>query len=255
MNNFNEIVSTINKKYRVLLPELTEQGRRLFAGVEALAVGWGGISAVACATGLSRTTVARGVKDAENPQRLQSGRIRKKGGGRKRRVETDPTLRRDLEDLLEPHTRGDPESPLRWTSKSLRKLAMELKNMGHKTSHRMVASLLREMEYSLQANRKTTEGKQHPDAMGNSSTSIRKRRSSKRWGSLLSRLTQKRKNWWVISRTPGRNGVLKAPLIKFWFTISRSRNLGKYRPMAFTIRLATMVGSALVLTTTRRRSR
>jgi len=163
MNNFDEIVTTINKKYRVLLPELSEQGRRLFAGVEAITAGWGGISVVACATGLSRTTVARGVKDAENPQRLESGRIRKKGGGRKRRVETDLTLRKDLEDLLEPHTRGDPESPLRWTSKSVRKLAMELKKMGHKTSHRMVASLLREMDYSLQANRKTTEGKQHPD--------------------------------------------------------------------------------------------
>ena len=163
MNNFDEIVTTINKKYRVLLPELSEQGRRLFAGVEAITAGWGGISAVARATGLSRTTVARGVKDAENSQRLESGRIRKKGGGRKRRVQTDPTLRKDLEVLLEPHTRGDPESPLRWTSKSVRKLAMELKKMGHKTSHRMVASLLREMDYSLQANRKTTEGKQHPD--------------------------------------------------------------------------------------------
>ncbi len=163
MNKFDEIVNTINKKYRVLLPELSERGRRLFAGVEAITAGWGGISAVACATGLSRTTVARGVKDAENPQRLESGRIRKKGGGRKRRVETDLTLRKDLEDLLEPHTRGDPESPLRWTSKSVRKLAMELKKMEHKTSHSMVASLLREMDYSLQANRKTTEGKQHPD--------------------------------------------------------------------------------------------
>ena len=163
MNNFDGIVTTINKKYRVLLPELSEQGRRLFAGVEAITVGWGGISAVACATGLSRTTVACGVKDAENSQRLESGRIRKKGGGRKRRVETDITLRKDLEDLLEPHTRGDPESPLRWTSKSVRKLAIELKKMGHKTSHSMVASLLREMDYSLQANRKTTEGKQHPD--------------------------------------------------------------------------------------------
>ncbi len=140
----------VNKKYRVLLPELTEQGRRLFAGVEADAVGWGGISAVARATGLSRTTVARGIKDSKTPQRLASGRIRKKGGGRKRRTAMDPTLKRDLEALIEPHTRGDPESPLRWTSKSVRKLAAELKKQGHQTSHRMVASLLREMDYSLQ---------------------------------------------------------------------------------------------------------
>jgi len=153
----------VNKKYRVLLPELTEQGRRLFAGVEANTVGWGGISAVARATGLSRTTVARGIRDAENPKRLIPGRIRKEGGGRKRRTETDPTLKKDLEALIEPYTRGDPESPLRWTSKSVRKLAAELTKQGHQTSHRMVASLLREMDYSLQANRKTKEGKRHPD--------------------------------------------------------------------------------------------
>ena len=163
MKNIDEIVTTINRKYRVMLPELTEQGRRLFAGVEAIAIGWGGVSAVSLATGLSRTTVARGIEEAGNPQRLEAGRIRKKGGGRKRRVETDVTLRTDLENLLEPHTRGDPESPLRWTSKSVRKLAAELKKMSHQTSHRMVANLLREMDYSLQANRKTTEGKQHPD--------------------------------------------------------------------------------------------
>lgn len=157
------IEEIVNRKYRVLLPELTELGRRLFAGVEADSVGWGGVSTVARATGLSRTTVARGRQDAKNPQRLESGRIRKKGGGRKKRVETDPTLRQDLEVLIEPYTRGDPETPLRWTSKSVRKLAAELIKKGHQTSHRMVASLLREMDYSLQANRKTTEGKQHSD--------------------------------------------------------------------------------------------
>ena len=155
---------TITQKYQVLLPEFTEQGRRLFAGVEANAIGWGGISVVSRATGLSRTTVARGSKEAQTTQpSLLLGRVRKEGGGRKKRTETDPTLQQDLESLLEPHTRGDPESPLRWTSKSVRRLGAELTKQGHQTSHRMVASLLRGMGYSLQSNRKTTEGKQHPD--------------------------------------------------------------------------------------------
>ena len=188
--SFEEIV---NKKYRVLLPELTEQGRRLFAGVEAEAVGWGGISAVARATGLSRTTVARGIKDAENPQRLDSGRIRKKGGGRKKRVETDLTLKLDLEALIEPYTRGDPETPLRWTSKSVRKLAAELKKKGHQTSHRMVASLLREMDYSLQANRKTTEGKQHPDRDAQFKYINRQTRSQQRAGQPVISVDTKKK--------------------------------------------------------------
>ena len=89
--------------------------------------------------------------------------VRHKGGGRKKQVDIDQTLKEALEDLISPYTRGDPESPLRWTCKSLRKLADELKSQGHKTSHRMVAVLLHELGYSLQANRKTTEGKQHPD--------------------------------------------------------------------------------------------
>ena len=154
---------TVNKKYRLLLPELTEQGRRLFAGIEASEEGWGGVSAVSRATGLSRTTVARGIRDFKDPQRLASGRVRKDGGGRKKKTKVDPTLKKDLQALIEPYTRGDPESPLRWTSKSVRKLAVELTKMGHQVSHCTVASLLREMNYSLQSNRKTTEGKQHPD--------------------------------------------------------------------------------------------
>jgi transposase len=113
---------------------------------------------------LSRGTLIRGIaelKTASKPTRGQ--RIRRKGAGRKRTVDRDATLRRDLESLVEPVTRGDPESPLRWTCKSVRQLAAELQRRGHQTSHRMVAELLHEMDYSLQANRKTLEGSSHPD--------------------------------------------------------------------------------------------
>jgi transposase len=151
-------------KFEVLARVLDERTRRLVAAAEAEAMGFGGISAVAEASGLSRGTVIRGIaelKTATKPARGQ--RIRRKGAGRKRTVDQDTTLKRDLEALVEPVTRGDPESALRWTCKSVRQLARELKRTGHRTSHRMVAELLHQMDYSLQANRKTLEGSTHPD--------------------------------------------------------------------------------------------
>ncbi len=156
--------SDLVRKFELLADILDERTRRLVAGAEAKAMGFGGVTAVAVASGLSRGTVIRGVaelKVAGKPVRGQ--RIRRRGGGRKRTVDQDATLKRDLESLVEPVTRGDPESPLRWTCKSVRQLAAELKRMKHKTSHRMVAELLHEMDYSLQANSKTLEGASHPD--------------------------------------------------------------------------------------------
>jgi transposase len=152
------------RKFAVLARVLDERTRRLVAAAEAEALGFGGISAVAQASGLSRGTVIRGIaelKTATKPARGQ--RIRRKGAGRKRTADQDATLKRDLEALVEPVTRGDPESPLLWTCKSVRQLASELKRSGHRTSHRMVAELLHQMDYSLQANRKTLEGSSHPD--------------------------------------------------------------------------------------------
>ena len=150
-------------KYQLLAPELTERTLRLFAAAEAKVWGRGGISGVSRALELSRARIYRGLQDLEEEEKLEPERIRRKGGGRKSRVDEDPTLKRDLERLVSPYTRGDPESPLRWTCKSIRQLAKELTRKGHQTSHRMVAVLLREMGYRLQANRKTIEGKQHPD--------------------------------------------------------------------------------------------
>ena len=155
----------IKIRYEALDPFLNERMRRLVVGAEATALGYGGVSIVSRITGLSREVIAQGAKELQETQLVhpEQGRIRKAGGGRKATVSKDPTLRTDLEALIEPATRGDPESVLRWTSKSTRKLAAELGRMGHKTSHRMVAELLSELGYSLQANRKTLEGGSHPD--------------------------------------------------------------------------------------------
>ena len=159
----------ITKRFELLAPLLDERQLRLYVAAEAMVLGRGGISLASQATGISRPTITTGYKELLEQDAKKSApsaatvRVRKVGGGRKRAIDLDETLRSDLEGLIDPVTRGDPESPLRWTSKSVRKLADELKRMGHKTSHRMVAELLREMDYSLQANRKTAEGSSHPD--------------------------------------------------------------------------------------------
>jgi hypothetical protein len=142
---------------------MTERSKRLWAATEAQALGRGGISAVARATGINRNTIMKGIRELESPETLAPDRVRRPGGGRKSVLELDPSLKEDLESLIEPETRGDPESPLRWTCKSVRKLAAELKVKGHQISHTVVAALLHDMGYSLQANRKVREGSDHPD--------------------------------------------------------------------------------------------
>jgi transposase len=154
----------IRQRYQTLAGVVDERARRLLVAVEALAIGRGGQVAVAHATGVSRTTIQQGIREIQQPAlRTGKGRIRRPGGGRKSAKVVDPTLLQDLERLVEPTTRGDPESPLRWTCKSVRRLAEELKVHGHQTSHRLVAELLHDLGYSLQANQKTLEGSEHPD--------------------------------------------------------------------------------------------
>jgi len=133
----------IREKYQMLAPELNERTLRLFAAAEAKYLGRGGITLVARAIEVSRDRISRGLQDLEAEKKLEPDRIRRPGGGRKKQVEKDPTLtlRKDLEQLISPYTRGDPESPLRWTCKSVRKLAAELNRKGHKVSHSSVASL------------------------------------------------------------------------------------------------------------------
>jgi hypothetical protein len=150
-------------KYKALAPALTERGRRIWAATEARAAGRGGITAVVRATGIAYSTVVRGLKELASGTGAAPGRVRRPGGGRERTVAKDPTLLADLEGLVEPTASGDPSSPLRWTSKSVRQLAGALQDMGHQVSRQLVAELLAAAGYSLQANRKTREGARHPD--------------------------------------------------------------------------------------------
>jgi len=155
---------TIGRRFGLLEGLLDERLRRCVAAAEAETIGRGGIAAVSRATGVSRRAIRVGIAELKAPKgKRLVGRVRQPGGGRKRTVDKDPKLLVDLERLIEPTTRGDPESPLRWTCKSVRVLARELNRRGHKTSHRMVAELLHDLDYSLQANRKTIEGTSHPD--------------------------------------------------------------------------------------------
>jgi hypothetical protein len=144
-------------------PLLDERTRRITAANEAIAVGYGGISTVHRACTLSRKAIARGIREIQEQDHPGEGRIRHAGAGRKSLTEKDPALVDALEDLVEPGTRGDPESPLKWTCKSTRTVAEELRRQRHPVSHAKVGQLLRQQEYSLQGNRKTEEGKDHPD--------------------------------------------------------------------------------------------
>ncbi len=159
------VEAAVSQRFALLAPSLDERRRRLVAAAEALSLGRGGIRLVAHATGVSRRAIQAGMAELQTPAaaRLSTKRIRRPGGGRKRTADLDPTLRADLEQLVEPVTRGDPESPLRWTCKSVRKLATELGARGHRVSRQLVMELLHDLGYSLQANRKTLEGGGHPD--------------------------------------------------------------------------------------------
>src|SRR6266480_610825 len=162
-------ITSVRQKYEALAPLLHEKARRRWAACEAAALGRGGIALVATATGFSRPAIRRGIAELNAPADgtedadPSASRIRRLGGGRPRLTTTDASLVRDLQRLVDPATRGDPMSPLLWTCKSTRHLADALAGLGPAVSHQMVARLLTDLGYSLQANRKTEEGKDHPD--------------------------------------------------------------------------------------------
>ncbi|MFN0193731.1 MAG: ISAzo13 family transposase [Aestuariivirga sp.] len=157
-------VAAIKLRYEMVSPVLDERARRRFAASEALAAGWGGIAAVSDATGIARSTIGRGLEELRaRVSGAVRGGIRRAGAGRKPLSEIDPTLVSDLERMVDPSTRGDPMSPLKWTTKSLRKLASALQAMGHRVGRDVVGDLLKALGYSLQANRKTLEGSRHDD--------------------------------------------------------------------------------------------
>lgn len=155
--------SRIAERYRALGPEFNERQRRLWAAAEARSHGRGGIAAVVRATGISKNTVVRGIGELRAGTRLEAGRVRRAGAGRPSLTESDPTLLADLKGLVDPETRGDPQSPLVWCSKSLVKIAGALVALGHQVSDRSTGKLLRGLGFRLHANVKTREGRQHPD--------------------------------------------------------------------------------------------
>ena len=155
--------SIVTTKFDSLACALDERGRRLWAATEAKAIGPGGIALVSRATGVSYSTITRGLKELESGPPPEPGRVRRPGGGRKKTLAKDPTLVADLDGLVEPSASGDPQSPLRWTSQSVRTLARELRALGHDVSHQLVLELLYAAGYSLQANRKSREGSNPPD--------------------------------------------------------------------------------------------
>ena len=163
-----EAEAEIRERYRRIKSSLTERSKRLFAASEALAFGYGGVSAVSRATGMATATVRKGLAeshaiDSGTLAPLAKERSRRPGGGRKRATDKDPTLLSDLKELVEATTRGDPESPLLWTARSLRHLAEALHERGHHVKKNAIARLLKQLGYSLQGNKKRLEGAQHPD--------------------------------------------------------------------------------------------
>lgn len=156
-------VKLISERNKILSPFLDEKSRRLYIATETKVLGYGGIAIAAKATGVSRTTISTGLKELKNPQNIDITRVRKEGGGRKKAIDKMPEIKIELAKLIEPALRGEPDSPLMWTSKSLRKLSSELKLKGLYISHNLVGEILNKDGFSLQANRKTDEGKSHPD--------------------------------------------------------------------------------------------
>jgi hypothetical protein len=190
----------IREKFRAIHPVLNERARRLWAAAEARSLGRGGISAVAAATGIARDTVRLGMRElgalsAEGEVELPPSRVRHPGAGRKPLTSTDTSLLADLETLVEPTTRGDPRSPLRWTCKSTRCLADELRDRGHQISRTTVHELLEHLGYSLQSNRKTTEGASHPDRNAQFESINRQTKLFQRLGQPVVSVDTKKKEW------------------------------------------------------------
>lgn len=213
-----------------MLPELDERGRRRWAAVEARAIGWGGVSAVALATGLSDRTIRSGVAELVVPEDLEPGRQRRPGGGRLSYEDKLPELSEALDGLLDPTVRGDPMSPLRWTCKSTRSLADELRMQGFSVSSTTVGGLLKSKGYSLQSNRKTVEGKQHPDRNAQFEFIARRVNTRRRCGEPAISVDTKKKETLGNMKNPGKTYRRKGDPIKVKTHDFPDKELGKAVP-------------------------
>lgn len=258
MTNFTDIQT----RFKALEWTLDERLRRLLAAAESLAIGYGGITEVAKATGVSRRAIHAGLEELKNhspakpvtessAKPVTGQRVRRPGGGRKQSTESDPNLLDDLERLVDPVTRGDPESPLRWTCKSVRRLAEELKSMGHTTSHRMVADLLHKLKYSLQANNKTLEGKQHPDRNAQFEYINQKVQKHLACGNPAISVDTKKKNWWDSSKMVVKNETRKDNLRRSRIMILWILTLDGWLHTGCMISVRMLAGSVLGLITIR----
>ena len=193
-------VAALRIRYRRIAGFLDERGRRLFAANEALELGRGGATAVSAASGIARSTINRGIAELRAGRNELGARIRRRGGGRKRAVEGQPGLLAALEGLIEGAIRGDPQSPLRWVSRSQRNIAAVLGQQGFEASQKLVGVLLRQLDYSCQANRKTREGTQHPDRNAQFEYINVKVKAALAAGQPAISVDTKKKSWWAVQK-------------------------------------------------------
>ena len=225
-----QIVEWIREKYHAIAEDLDERARRRWAAAEARSLGWGGIAAVAAATGISDRTIRSGIVELDNSDSAPIERQRREGGGRRARQYEQPELLDALDALVDPTTRGDPVSPLRWTCKSTHTLAGELRGQGFAVSSNTVGKLLRERGYSLQANRKTIEGKQHPDRDAQFEHINRRVRAFQRTGQPVISVDTKKKEPLGKMKNPGRTYRRKGDPEKVTTHDFPDKKLGKAVP-------------------------
>jgi Rhodopirellula transposase DDE domain len=224
------MVEWIRTKFLSIVADLDERGRRRWAAAEARSLGWGGITAVAEATGISDRTIRNGLRELEDPTALPRDRQRKPGAGRRSREETQPGLVKALESLIEPVVRGDPMSPLRWTCKSTRTLAADLNSQGFIVSCTKVGALLKAQGYSLQSNRKTLEGKQHPDRNAQFEHIARRVKARQRRGEPAISVDTKKKETLGKLKNPGKTYQRKGRPVEVKTHDFPDKTLGKAIP-------------------------
>ena len=224
------VIEWIRDKYLAIVADLDERGRRRWAAAEARSLGRGGVTAVAAATGISDRTVRNGIRELVDPEAVPSGRQRKPGGGRRSREDSQPELIRALEALIEPVTRGDPMSPLRWTCKSTRVLERELTAQGFRIGSTKVGELLKSRGYSLQSNRKMLEGAQHPDRNAQFEYIARRVKARQRCGEPAISVDTKKKETLGNLKNSGKTYRRKGQPVKVMTHDFPDKSLGKAVP-------------------------